>query len=156
MNKALQFTVFIKTDPGHVWDTMLGPQTYREWTTAFCEGSYFEGSWEQGEKIRFLSPSGDGMVAVIAENRRHEFVSIRHLGEISAGVEDTRSDKVKAWAPAHENYAFRAGDGGTELNITVDTTPEFEKYMLDTYPKALGRLKSLCESTATNIKMGTA
>lgn len=32
-------------------------------TAAFCEGSCIVGSWEQGAKIHFLAPSGDGMAA---------------------------------------------------------------------------------------------
>jgi len=145
MKKSLEFKVFIQFPVARVWDVMLGPETYMAWTAEFCEGSYFEGSWDQGEKIRFLAPGGDGMSAVIAENRLHEYISIRHLGEISKGVEDTESEKVRAWAPAYENYTFRAEKNGTEVRVNVDVTPEFEEYMLKTYPKALGRLKALCE-----------
>jgi hypothetical protein len=35
-----------------VWETMLSPDGYRVWTAAFTEGSYFSGSWEQGQKIQ--------------------------------------------------------------------------------------------------------
>jgi hypothetical protein len=37
------------------------------------------------------------MVAEIAENRRNEFISIRHLGFIANGIVDTTSEVVKAW-----------------------------------------------------------
>lgn len=145
MKKTLEFSEFIAAPRSVVWDAMLGADTYRDWTSAFCAGSYYEGSWEQGAKIRFLSPGGDGMTAVIAENRRHEFVSIRHLGQIAAGVEDLTSDGVRAWAPVHENYAFADAPGGTALKVSVEVTPDFEQYMRDTYPKALQRLKAICE-----------
>jgi len=62
-----------------------------------------------GERIQFLSPSGDGMVAEIAENRTNEFISIRQLGLIKKGVEDTESEAVRAWAPVYENYTCRCG-----------------------------------------------
>jgi hypothetical protein len=29
---------------------MLEPDTYRKWTEAFTEGSYYEGSWDKGAK----------------------------------------------------------------------------------------------------------
>jgi hypothetical protein len=145
MKNTLHFSVVIHAPVALVWDAMLGTETYKVWTAEFCGGSYFEGSWSQGEKIRFLAPNGDGMVAVIAENRRHELVSIRHLGEISGGAEDTTSEKVRAWAPAYENYEFHSDKGSTEVRVSVDVTPEYESYMLDTYPKALNRLKLLCE-----------
>jgi uncharacterized protein YndB with AHSA1/START domain len=95
--KTLTFEVTINAPRERVWHAMLGPETYPAWTSAFAEGSHYTGSWDQGAQIRFFGPSGDGMTAVIAENRPYEFVSIRHLGIIENGVEDTTSEKVRAW-----------------------------------------------------------
>ncbi len=143
--KTLSFETLIQAPRAQVWDKLLGPETYRAWTAAFCEGSHYLGSWEQGARIRFLAPSGDGMSSVIAENREGEFVSIRHLGMIENGVEDTTSERVRAWAPAHETYRLADEAGACRLTVTVDTAPDWEAYMLETFPKALARLKSLCE-----------
>lgn len=143
--KTLTFETTIDAARNVVWATMLGPESYKAWTAAFCEGSYYVGSWEQGASIRFLAPSGDGMIAVIAENKLHEFVSIRHLGMIENGVEDTTSDKVRAWTPAYENYRFAEVPSGCRVTVTLDTAAEWEQHMLDTYPKALALLKALCE-----------
>lgn len=145
MTKTLSFDLHIQAPRARVWATMLDPAGYREWTSAFCEGSTFEGSWDEGAAIRFLSPSGDGMIAEIAEHRPQAFVSIRQLGMIEHGVEDTNSDKVRAWAPAYENYHFADAPGGCRLTVTLDTIPEYEAYMRDTYPKALALLKAACE-----------
>jgi len=100
----------------------------------------------KGARIRFLSPEGGGMVAQIAANRLHEFISIRHLGIIQDGVEDTDSAAVKAWGPAFENYRFRDVDGATEVSVECDTSPEFEDYLRDAWPKALAALRELCEA----------
>ena len=148
MKKTLTFRVLIQAPRRVVWETMIDTEGYKAWTAAFMEGCYFSGSWEKGEKIQFLAPSGDGMTAVIDENRPYEHISIRHLGEVSAGVEDTTSVKVAAWAPAYEKYTYADADGGTEVTVSLDTVAEYEKYMLDTYPKALGLLKALCEGKA--------
>lgn len=145
MKTTLTFSISIPAPRRLVWDTMIGAETYKAWTAAFCEGSCYAGSWDEGSKIQFLGPSGDGMTAVIAANRPHEFISIRHLGEVSQGVEDTTSDKVKAWAPAYENYTFADAVGGTVLTVSLDTVPEYEQFMRDTFPKALDLLKGLCE-----------
>ena len=143
--KTLTFEIAINVPRAVAWSHMLDPEGYKQWTSPFCEGSYFVGSWDEGASIRFLSPSGDGMMAVIAENRRHEYVSIRHIGMIENGVEDTTSEKVRAWTPAYETYRFVDAPGGCRVVVTLDTVPEYEQYMLDTYPKALERLKELCE-----------
>lgn len=149
MKKTLTFAISIKAPKQVVWEKMLNDETYRIWTTPFAEGSHFVGSWDKGAKIKFLGPGGDaGMVSEIAESRPFEYISIRHLGEILNGVEDTTSEKVKAWTPAYENYTFADEDGGTKLTVQLDTVPDFEQYMNDTFPKALEVLKGLCEGEA--------
>lgn len=143
--KTLTFEIAINAPRPVAWTNMLGAESYRVWTSEFCEGSYFVGSWDKGARIQFRAPSGDGMSAVIAENTPNEYVSIRHVGMIENGVEDTTSEKVRAWAPAYENYRFVDAPGGCRVIVTLDTAPDWEQYMLDTYPKALARLKELCE-----------
>lgn len=143
--KTLTFETTINAPRSHVWQTMLGDEGYRYWTSIFYEGSHYSGSWDEGADIRFLAPTGDGMVARIAANRPFEYISIRMLGMITNGVVDTTSDAVRAWAPSHENYSFEDVPGGCHLVVTMDSVPDWEEFMLETYPKALARLKELCE-----------
>jgi hypothetical protein len=143
--KTLTFEITIQAPRAKVWELMLGAETYKAWASAFCEGTYYVGSWAEGDKIRFMAPSGDGMISEIAESRPLEFVSIRHLGMLENGVEDTTSEKVRAWAPAYETYHFSDDPEGCKLVVTLDTAPDWEQYMLDTFPKALGLLKVMCE-----------
>lgn len=143
--ERLQFTIDIAAPVARVWDTMLSQPTYSDWTSAFAQGSTYEGSWEQGQRILFLGPDGNGMVSEIAENRRHAFLSIRHLGMRVDGKEDFDSPQVRAWTPAYENYTFEAIPGGTRLRVDQDMAPEYAQFMRDTWPKALARLKALSE-----------
>lgn len=131
---------------------MLEDATYREWTEAFHEGSYYEGDWTKGSKMLFLGPNGDGttggMVSRIAENRPYDFISIEHLGEFVHGVEDTTSERVKAWAGAHENYTFTENDGKTEVHIDLEFAegnPEMLAMFEAMWPKALAKLKEIAE-----------
>lgn len=143
--QTLTFEITVNAPRAQVWAEMLSDEGYRAWTSAFAEGSHFRGAWDEGSKILFLAPSGDGMTAEIAENRLHEFVSIRHLGLVENGLEDTTSDKARAWAPAYENFRFEDVPGGCHLTVTLDTAAGYEQYMQDTYPKALALLKQRCE-----------
>lgn len=144
--KKLHFAIRIDAPRERVWETMLSKSTYEVWTTPFCEGSTYEGSWGEGDRIRFLAPGGEGMVSVIAESRPNEFVSIRHVGVLKAGVEDTESDAVTLWAGAVENYAFVLVNGRTEVRVEQDMLDEHAKYMTDKWPAALAKLKELCEA----------
>lgn len=89
------------------------------------------------------------MVAEIAESRKYEFISIRHLGFIANGVEDTTSELAKAWAPAYENYTFLTTPEGTKMVVDQDVAAEWEEHMNEAWPKALRLLKELCESPAS-------
>ena len=143
--KTLHFSTDIRANRQTVWDTMLAPDTYRLWTAEFAEGSYYEGAWEQGARVRFLGPSDDGMVAEVAACRPPEFLSLKHLGFVKDGVEDTESEMVRSWAPAFENYTLLDAGLSTHLQIDIDITPEWEEDMTTAWPKALTRLKRLCE-----------
>jgi uncharacterized protein YndB with AHSA1/START domain len=148
--QKLHTSIKINAPKQKVWDVMLGDETYRQWTSVFMTGSYFEGSWEEGSKILFLAPGkngkASGMVSRIAENRPHEFISIEHLGMVEDGVEDTSSEATKGWAGALENYTFKeTEDGGTEVLVDMDID-EKEKEMFDRiWPQALQKLKELAE-----------
>lgn len=142
--KKLHFTITIDAPRKLVWDLMLAPDTYREWTSGFCEGSYYEGSWEKGATIRFLSPSGEGMRAEIAENRPLEHISIAHRADI------TTEGEVAITAPTFESYSFRDSGQGTELQVEMDTEEKYEAMFAEMWPRSLALLKALCESDHAN------
>lgn len=150
--QKLHFDIHINASREKVWDTMLQDATYRIWTDPFNPGSFYEGSWDEGSVIKFLGTdeSGEvlkgGMYSRIKENRLHEFVSIEHLGFITAeGEIDTTSEEVKKWTPALENYTFKDKDGGTELSVAIDVGDEYKDMFEDMWPKSLLVLKELCE-----------
>lgn len=150
---TLRYSTTIHAPREAVWNAMLGPETYRVWTAPFCEGSahessYYEGSWNTGDRIRFLGSNGEGMSSVIAESRPPEFVSIRHLGIVKDGIEDTTSEAATAWAPSFENYAFAETNGATEVTVELQMPADFVAFMDETWPKALAKLKSICEDAA--------
>ena len=148
--QKLHFSIIINAPKEKVWNAMLEDKTYREWTTAFNQGSYYKGDWSMGSKILFLGPNPDGsgeagMVSRIAENKPYEFISIEHLGIVKDGVEDTTSDEAKKWAPAFENYTFKEVDGGTELLVDMDSEDSFVKMFQEMWPKGLQKLKEIAE-----------
>lgn len=155
--EKLQFSTKINAPVQTVWSTMLDDVTYREWTSAFYEGSYYDGDWNQGSEIRFLGPDENGslggMLATVEERRPHEFVSLRYLGQIVDGVNDTTSDEARSIAGTHENYTFRQAGSMTELDVEIDlaagSDDEFVQMFNDLWPKALDKLKEICEREAS-------
>ena len=140
------FEITINASPEKVWNILIGEETYPEWAAAFCEGSTVETDWKKGSRAIFGDGKGSGMVSEIEEVIPNQFLSIKHLGEIKDGVEDTTSDQVKSWSGAHENYTLTAVDGGTNWKVTMDTVEEFEDWMLKVWPKALAKVKEMAEA----------
>jgi len=150
--KKLQFKVSINAPVTRIYDFMLGinsKSTYEQWTSLFNPTSTYEGSWNKGSKILFVGIDENGkkggMVSEIAENIPNRFVSIRHYGLLKDDKEITEGPDVEKWAGGFENYSFDENDGVTSVSVDLETTGDFVDYMNQTYPKALDKLKELCE-----------
>ena len=119
------FTVAINASKEKIWDILWNDSSYRAWTSVFMEGSRAETDWKKGSKALFTDGKGNGMVSTIIENIPNEFMSIKHLGEVKNGVEDTDSEKVKQWAGSMENYTLKNINGQTELTLEMDIAEEY-------------------------------
>jgi hypothetical protein len=145
--ERINFSISINAPKEKVWQVLWDDSSYRQWTSAFFEGSYaVTDNWKEGTKVLFLSPGGSGMVSTVATNRANEYMSFRHLGEVKGGVEDTTSEKVKSWTGSLENYTLTETDGVTELGIEIDIPDEFKDMFMDMWPKALKLVKDLSEN----------
>ncbi len=145
--KDLQFGIDIAAPVARVWDCMFDDTAYRDWTRAFAEGSYFEGRWEAGQRLRFLDAAGFGMEAIVDERRPLERLSLRLVGEIQQGRPVAGSPLHTQ--PAHERYEFSTNaDGSTRLAVHLQSWNDgFQAFLNDSWPRALQRLKVLAESS---------
>ena len=147
--ETLHFEIKIDAPSEKVFRLMTEEKSYNEWTALFNETSRFEGSWEKGSKIIFIGTDNEGktggMVSRIKENIPNQFISIEHLGEIKDGVEIMSGSGVESWAGSLENYSFIDDNGGTVLKVDLDSNAEFKAYFEGIWPKALSKLKEICE-----------
>ncbi len=150
--KNIQFSVRINAPVDRVYEIMLGlnnKSTYEEWTSLFNPTSTYEGNWNKGSKILFIGTDEKGekggMVSEIAGNIPNRFVSIHHYGLLQSNIEITEGPEVEKWAGGFENYTFEESNGITTVTVDLDTTEDFLDYMNQTFPKALNKLKEICE-----------
>jgi hypothetical protein len=150
--KKIKFIVSINVPAKKVYDVMLGinnKSTYEQWTALFNPTSTYDGSWNKGSKMLFLGTNEKGekggMVSEIADNIPNRFISIRHYGLLQANVEITEGPEVEKWANGFENYTFEENNEITKVTVDLDTAEDFLDYMNQTYPKALDKLKEICE-----------
>jgi uncharacterized protein YndB with AHSA1/START domain len=146
--EKINTSILISASKEKVWNVMLSPDTYRIWTAAFHEGSYYKGTLAEGEKILFIGPGEEGemgMVSRVAEMQPYDFISFEHLGIYKNGVEDTESVEAKKWSPAFENYSFEEVDGKTKISVDQDIQSEYKEMFEGMWEKALNLLKELAE-----------
>ena len=140
-----EFKTSIDAPREKVWNILWGDDSYSKWTSVFAEGSRAETDWKEGSKVLFLDGKGQGMVSTIAANKPNEYMSFKHMGTVKDGVEDLDSKQTKEWAGALENYTLKTVNGKTELIVDMDMTEEFKEYFINTFPKALEKVKELAE-----------
>lgn len=146
----LHFDITINAPVEQVYEQMLDDKGYREWTAEFNPGSFYKGKWQTGEKMLFIGVDDEGneggMVSSIKACVPNKLVSIEHYGIVNHGKEITSGSEVEGWAGSLEEYRFEEKNGATLLKIALDTNKEFKSYFEETWPKALNKLKSICEN----------
>ena len=139
----LHFSIDIAASRDTVWRVLWDDASFRDWSSAFAEGSYAVSDWKEGSKIQFIDPaSRSGMSSVIEKKRPGEFMSFRHVGEIKNGQEQPPSE----WSGAHENYTLTKKAGGTSLRVDLEAADEHRQMFEDKFPQALQRVKKLSET----------
>jgi uncharacterized protein YndB with AHSA1/START domain len=152
--KPIHYEITINASPERVYQTTIGDKSYSEWTSEFNPTSHFIGSWKKGSKILFLGSDNNGgeggMVSRIKENIPNKFISIEHLGLVQNGEEITSGTEAEIWAGATENYSFIGENEKTLFSVDMESkheiSEEFKSYFAQTWPKALKKLKTICES----------
>jgi uncharacterized protein YndB with AHSA1/START domain len=145
--QKLRYSITIDAPREKVWDTMLGPETYKAWTNVSWPGSLYEGEWTEGSQIAFRGGDGaGGTLAQLTSVRPFEHVHAEHTAVIGDdGREDRESDVAKSWVGTTEKYTFNDKNGSTEVVVDIETFPEWESMFNEGWPSALQALKELAE-----------
>ena len=145
----MHFEVLINAGKKKVYRIMLESDTYRKWTSVFNASSHYRGTWQKNSIILFLGNDDKGMeagmVSRIKENIDSRFISIEHLGIVKNGREILCGLEVDKWKGSLENYSFRTVKGKTLVEVDIDSNEEFSSYFNEMWPKALVKLKEICE-----------
>jgi len=139
--ETLSYEIEIEAAPERIWGVLWGDITYRQWTTAFTEGSFYEGTLEEGSIVKFFDPQNNGMYSRVEKNEPGKEMKFLHLGEIYDGVEAPQE-----WGEATEAYVLEENESGTTLTCTIQTPAEFKDFFEENFPKALGIIKNLSEN----------
>ena len=144
--RTITKSIDIEAPPERVWDVLLDDATYRQWTAEFMAGSYAETDWQEGSAVRFLDPSGSGLLAHIAASRRPGLVDIEYDGLVADGKDDTESDHAREYSGSRETYRLTRTPSGTHLDISADMAEQYYDDMVAAWDRALAKAKALAEA----------
>ncbi|WP_348813354.1 SRPBCC domain-containing protein [Flavobacterium maritimum] len=143
--EILDFKIEINAPKEKVWSVLWDDETYRKWTTVFCEGTYAVSDWKQGSKIHFLSPNGEGMNSVIDTKIDNAYIAFKHLSEIKNFEVMPVDEATKEWTGAMETYRLTEDKGVAVLETKIDVVDKYVDYFKTTFPKGLEMVKKLSE-----------
>lgn len=139
--ETLEYKIEINASPEKVWTVLWDDMSYRQWTSAFTEGSFYIGTWEEDSMMKFFDPNNNGMYSRVLKNNPNKEMTFLHLGEIYDGVEVPQD-----WGDATESYLLEETEDGTKLTAKINTSEEFKGFFEDKFPNALQNVKNLAEN----------
>lgn len=144
--KKLEFTIDIDAPAEKVWYSLWDEENYKNWTSAFCEGSYVVTDYKEGSKAHFLSPSGEGMFSSVSINKPFETMSFNHIGLLKNFEEQQIDDDTKLWSGCEEKYELAENNGKTTVKASVDVIEQHADYFNQSFPNGLKKLKEIAEN----------
>jgi uncharacterized protein YndB with AHSA1/START domain len=142
---TLEFKIEINAPKEKVWNTLWNDETYRKWTNVFCEGTYAVSNWNEGDKIYFLSPNGEGMNSIIDKKIENEYIAFKHLSTIKNFEEMPIDDESQEWTGSLETYRLTQNNSAIILEVKIDTLEKYVDYFKTTFPNGLEMVKTLSE-----------
>ncbi|WP_312075775.1 SRPBCC domain-containing protein [Chryseobacterium sp.] len=139
--ELLKFEIKIEASPEKVWSVLWDDFSYRQWTSAFCEGSFYKGTLEEDSKVQFLDPDNNGMFSKVVKNIPGKEMIFLHLGEIYSGIE-TPMD----WGDATESWFLEGDEELTSLRLEINSSEEFKSFFEEKIPEAIQNVKNLSEN----------
>lgn len=139
--KLLEYKIQINARPDRVWEVLFTQDADRNWPSAVNEGTYFEGTWEEGSVMRFLDAENNGMYNLVEENIPNQTLKMKHLGWIYDGELSPQN-----WEDSTVTYILEPNEKGTLLIAKVNSMDEFVDFFNSNYPPNFEKIKKLSES----------
>ncbi len=142
----LQHSIEINASKEKVWKVLWGDETLRDWANIIDEGTYMEGTLQEGGEVTFMSASGYGVASKIEKMIPNEYVSFLWTSDITVGKDGAIEKRDTQWTGGKENYGLQETNSKVTLSVTQDVPDELVEHFKTKYPEALERVKVLAET----------
>ena len=144
--EKLTFEIEINSSPAQLWKILWDKKSYTDWAASFSEGSYYTGKLNQGERIHFLVPSGEGMYSDVATLKENQLMIFKHIGMMKYNEELPIDSETEKWTGCSESYKIIPIENNKSiLKVEVDAIENYKEFMKSAFPIALQKIKIISE-----------
>ncbi len=152
IRKEIRKSIEIDASREKIWDAITSDESFRDWCSAFCDGSYFVGDWSEGSKMRFLGPSPEdgqegGMISEVVEHKPGHVLRLKAVGEISNGEEKYSGGSFPEWLGSPEEYSLIGDAAPYELQIYAETPENMHEFFNSAWDQSVNRIKEISEQS---------
>ena len=147
--KTLTYSITINKPQDFVFYKLMDKSAYPAWSKAWGEGITYEGEWKNGGYMSYFDNTQGGTKVIFEELKPCEYIRAKHIAMVDPqNIEvELKDEMMQKWIGSLEEYCFhKESDDITKLEIIMTVDETFQKMFDDTWPKALGYFKEVCES----------
>lgn len=144
MMKDKTYSIEINASKQHVWETMLGKETYPRWSKGFSDNPQAIGDWKTDSEIDFVEEGRGGTRAVLEVVDEPNRVLARHIAMLDKD-RMPETEGMENWVGTTEEYRLTEKNGVTNMTVLMHFYQDYEQMFDEGWPKCLQLLKELCE-----------
>jgi hypothetical protein len=104
---------------------------FRDWARLIDEGTFIQGTMEEGNEIQFISSvSGYGVADLIERLIQNEFVLFRHSADT---IESGKQLRTNEWTGGSESYSLSEEYGITTLIVKTDVPQNKKQHLMSDF-----------------------
>ncbi len=143
-----KYSIAIKADAVKIWKIIWDEKSYREWSKAFSEGSFYQGELKTGSRFYFLNKDNSGVYSDLMHYEVNSTAVFQHIGLLKDGKEQAIDEEVEKWSGSFEIYTLKPKEGYCILDVELDQDESNFESFDEVFPKALQYLKDMAETTS--------
>jgi uncharacterized protein YndB with AHSA1/START domain len=144
--QTLQHSIQINASKEHVWEALFSDKDLRDWANIIDEGTYMDGTLEEGNEVNFMSASGYGVASKVEKMIPNKYVSFIWTADVKVAEDGSLEKRATQWTGGRETYEIEEKDDKATLTLTQEVPDELVEHFKSKIPQALERVKVLAEA----------
>lgn len=134
-------TIDINAPVTKVWDTVVKPESSKEWLSVTMPGSHMDGDYALGSEVFYKSADDSGVKGTVKELVLNETIYVEYFESYTKGVKDDSAE----WVGSSDRYTFSENNGVTTLTQESSFPEQYMDDFNSMISKSLEKIKEIAE-----------